>query len=118
MMGLILKESLADSSVLKLVHIIRTETWQVKYAAPYQPSIWNAIYFEIEDSRSDIIAEALSRALKPQAWYINASTETHVFVIFPNKIFKHIKGDSIAREEAVSFALSIGVPASQLDWDE
>jgi hypothetical protein len=72
----------------------------------------------VEDSQADDIAENLSQALKQQAWYINASTETHVFVIFPHKVIKYKKGNHTAREEAARFALSIGVPESQLDWDE
>jgi hypothetical protein len=118
MKGLLLKESLADTNVLNLIHITRIESWQVTNAAPYQPDVWTALSFEADENQSDAIADKLSQALKPQGWYINASTETHVYLIFPNKVFKYLKGDSIAKGEASRYALSIGIPQDQLDWDE
>ena len=45
-------------------------------------------------------------------------TKTHVFMIFPNKVCKYLKGDRIAREEAARYALSIGIPQDQLDWGD
>lgn len=118
MRGLILKESLADAGVLNLVHITRKETWQVSNAASYQPKVWTALTFEANDDQADDIARQLSQALKEQAWFINASTERHVFIIFPGKVMKYKKGNRTAREKAARYALSIGVPESQLDWDE
>ena len=118
MIGLLLKESLADTRVLDLLHITSSESWPVSNAASYQPTVWTALSFETDSSQSDAIADKLSQALKAQGWYINASTETHVYVIFPNKVFKYLKGDSIARGEASRYALSIGIPKDQLDWEE
>ncbi len=118
MQGLLLKESLADTNVLDLVRVTRTESWQVSNAAPYQPTVWTALSFETGDSQADAIAEALSRALKLQGWYINASTELYVYVIFPNKVFKYLKGDSIQREAAKRHGRSMGIPENQLDWGE
>jgi hypothetical protein len=118
MNGLLLKESLADTNVLGFLHVTKEETWQVNNAAPYQPNVWTAFSFETEEKQSDAIADKLSKALKAQGWYINASTETHVYVIFPGKIFKYPKGDIIAQGGAARYALSVGVPADQLDWDE
>lgn len=118
MNGLLLKESLADSNVLELVNVTKTESWQVSNAAAYQPTTWTALSFEVEDSQADAISGKLSRALKPQGWYINASTDTHVYVIFPGKVFKYRKGDSLQREEAKRHGRSIGIPESQLDWSE
>lgn len=118
MKGLILKESLANTRVLDLLQVTSIESWQVANATPNQPTVWTAISFETDTCQSDVIANELSQALKAHGWYINASTETHVFVIFPNKVFKYFKGDTIARGEAIRYALSIGIPKDQLDWDE
>jgi len=116
--GLILKESLEETSVLDLLRVTRTETWQVSNAAAYQPNAWTALSFEADERQADTLAEALSRSLKPQGWYINASTMADVYVIFPNKVFKYRKGDRVRREEAKRHGLNIGVPESQLDWSE
>jgi len=115
--GLLLKESLEDMSVLELVHITKTESWEISNAAASQPTTWTALSFEAEESQADALAEKLSQALKSR-WYTNASTSTHVYVIFPGKIFKYRKGDSTQRAKAEQHGRSIGIPESQLDWSE
>ena len=116
--GLLLKEGLADINVLELVHITKTESWQVSNAAVYQPPVWTALSFEAEDSQADVIADKLSQALKLRGWYITASTAAHDYVLFPSKVFKYRKGDSRQRDEAKLYGRSFGIPESQLDWSE
>ena len=118
MNGLLIKESLADPSALEWVHITKTESWQASNTAEYQPVLWTALSFEAADHQADTIAEKLSQALKPQGWYINASTVAHVYVIFPNKVFKYRKRDGIQRAEAKQYGRSIAIPEHQLDWSE
>ncbi len=116
--GLLLQESLDDLLVIDLFVITKTETWQVGNAAEGQPPVWTALSFEAETGQAEAIAEALSRALKTRGWFINASTETHIYVIFPRKIFKYPKGDGAQRAAATQYGLSIGIPERQLDWGE
>lgn len=117
MHGLLLQESLADTGVLDLIHVTRREIWQVKNAEPYQPLVWTAISFEADDRQGDVIVHAFSQALK-RGWYINASTETHVYVVFPDRVFKYRKGDASQREAVKAFGRESGIAESQLDWDE
>ncbi len=115
--GLLLKESLADEGVLAMLHVTKTEVWDASNAAGWQPRQWTAISFEGDDEQSDAVADALSRALKP-SWYANLSTETHIVVIFVGQVFKYVRGDELARAEAQRYAISVGVPESQVDWGE
>jgi hypothetical protein len=115
--GLLLKESLQDDGVLDLLCVTRTEVWDVQNAADWQPQRWTALSFEGEGDRADEVAQTLSRAMKP-AWYANFSTETHVYVIFEDRVFKYVKGDAKARTEAQAYAISAGIPESQVDWGE
>lgn len=115
--GLLLRESLKDESVLGLVRVTKTEVWDVENAVDWQPKRWTAISFEGGSDRADEVAETMSRAMKP-AWYANFSTETHVYVVFEDKFFRYIKGDAETRAEAQVYAVSAGVPESQVDWGE
>ena len=115
--GLLLRESLKDESILDLVKVAKTEVWNVQNAVDWQPKRWMAISFEGESGRADEIAEAMSQAMKPK-WYANFSTETHVYVVFEDRVFKYAKGDAKARAEAQAYAISVGVPESQVDWGE
>ncbi len=116
--GLVFGESLQDAGVLDLLQITRTETWHVTNAAPYQPDTWTALSFEVDAKQADAICQALSRALKPGGWYVNASTASRVYVIFPDRVFVYRQGDREQRAAAQKHALSLGVPESQLDWGE
>lgn len=116
--GLLLKESLTDLRILADLRITRTEVWQVANAAESQPSTWTALTFEAEDAQADRLAEALSLVMHPQGWYLNASTEADVYVVFPHKVFKYRKGDQEMREAAKEFGRTVGIPEGQLDWEE
>jgi hypothetical protein len=115
--GLLLKESLTDLNVLVLLQITKTETWNVDNAADFQPKVWTAISFTADEDQAADIAEKLRCALKP-AWFIDASTTSHKYVIFPEKVFCYRKGDSQQRAQAVEYGRSLGIPPHQLDWGE
>jgi hypothetical protein len=116
--GLLLKESLQDESVLNLVHITKTELWNVTNAAPNQPKVWTAISFEAEDHLADELASAFSQAMRPEGWYLNYAVADRVYVIFPKKVFKYLRGNKRAREQAIRFGRTLNIPESQLDWGE
>ena len=115
--GLLLKESLSSLDILEKLTITKSETWDVRNAAPDQPSIWTALSFEVEESRMAEIEEELSRALKPK-WFVDCSTETQKYVIFSGKVFKYARGDQEQRALAQDFGRKLGIPESQLDWGE
>ncbi len=39
--GLLLKESLQDLDILKLINITKEESWDVDNAADFQPKVWS-----------------------------------------------------------------------------
>ena len=116
--GLLLKESLNDLMVIDGLRITKTEIWQAGNAAPNQPPVWTALSFEADDSQADALAGKLSRAIKPEGWYINASTDTWVYVVFPRKVFKYVRGDAEQRAAAKQYGRSCNIPEKQLDWSE
>jgi hypothetical protein len=117
MNGLIIEESLTDKDALIAVEITKTESWQANNAAAYQPHTWTALSFSVDDEKADQATETLKNALK-RGWYVNASTGLHVYVIFPDRIFKYVKGDKAVRKNAKEYGRSQGIPESQLDWSE
>ena len=117
MKGLIIEQSLADRIALQSVEITNTESWRAENAAPYQPFSWTALSFRADDKQADQVAGILKKALK-KGWYINASTSLHVYVIFPDRIFKYIRGDMRGRKNAKEYGRRLGIPESQLDWSE
>ena len=118
MKGLLLKESLNNLSVLDTLRITKTETWNVQNATADQPSLWTALSFEQDDDLDNLVAEQLSQSIKPKGWYVNASTDTCVYVIFPKKVFKYPIGDREQGEKAKQFGRLLDIPENQLDWSK
>ncbi len=116
--GVLLKESLADETVLDLLKITKIEKWDVSNATKNQPKVWHAMWYEGESSQADKIADVLSKALKQGEWYTNFRAEDQVYVIFPRKVFVYTRGDETRREEAKEYGRSIQLDESQLDWTE
>jgi len=118
--GLLIKESLQHPEALETlpIRITKTELWTASNPAEFQPALWTAMSFEVEESQADPIAGQLSHALKPRGWFINATTATHVYLIFPNIVFKTAKGDPQARAEALRFGHTIGIPNRQPLWSK
>lgn len=116
--GLLLKESLTDLRILDALHITQTEIWNVENAAPGQAPIWTAMRFEADDDQADAQAEGLSQVLKPKGWYIDASLGDLIYIIFPKKVFKYVKGDKDQRAAAQAYGRLCDIPEDQLDWGE
>lgn len=114
--GLLLKESLTDTSILDLVAVVKTEKWDADNASSLQPKIWTAVRFEGEENKLGEFLEKLSKSLKPKAWYVTIKFKDMEYVIFPNKIFSYVIGNNEIKNKARDFARSIEVPESQLDW--
>jgi hypothetical protein len=115
--GILLEESLEDAAAVQGLHVVATERWPIPQPAAFQPAVWTALRFQEDDGRAWEVMDRLSRALKP-AWYVNASTDTAVYVAFRGRLFSYGKGDAAARAQVVRHGLSVGVPARQLDWPE
>jgi hypothetical protein len=116
--GLLLKESLNNLDILDALRVTKTETWNIRNTAIGQPSVWTAISFEADESQADSLAEKLSQAIKPKGWFINASTDKSVYVVFPKKVFKYGKGDEEQQVAARQYGQMLDIPEQQLDWSE
>jgi hypothetical protein len=84
-----------------------------------QPRLWTFIEFEVPDEKAAALAGALSGILEPEhGWYCDFRTHDQTYVVFAERIFAYPRGDRLGRAEAATYARSVGVPESQLDWPE
>jgi hypothetical protein len=115
--GLLLKESLQNLEVLKLIKIIKQEKWKIpkERLADSQPKIWTAITFEGDIKKIKEISQKMSEAIKPK-WYLNIGTSDKEIVVFHNKIFEHKKEDKKEKEKVKEYGKSIGIPKCQMDY--
>ena len=115
--GLLLKESLQNLEVLKLIKIIKQEKWEIpkERLADFQPKIWTAITFEGDIKKIKEISQKMSEAIKPK-WYLNIGTSDKEIVVFHKKIFEHKKEDKEEKEKVKEYGKSIGIPKCQMDY--
>jgi hypothetical protein len=84
----------------------------------YQPPIWTVLDFEADDSLAEHLATELSAVLDEPGWYVNFSTSSETFVIYPGMVFRYVRGDRSGRGKAQAHGRAVGVPEPQLDWAE
>jgi hypothetical protein len=114
--GIIIKESLADQSILDGLLVTNTELASIDNAAPGQPNVWTLVSFDIAEADAAAFAEKLSRSLTQGKWYVDIKSDEEVYVVFKDKVFHYQRSDDSGRAEAVAYARSLEIPESQLDW--
>ena len=119
--GVLIAESLRTGAhiegvTLSVRRIMRGEDGDT---AAGQPLTWTFIEFEAPLEEAEALATALSRAIdKRLGWYCDFRSSTETFVVFAERVFRYPRGDTVGRSDAETYARSVGVPASQLDWPE
>lgn len=112
--GIVLLESLADTTILEQVEVVGVDYKDEPTATDEQPNKWSWYKVRVAESLVDDYIENISKALKPRAWYTNLWKEGDYILIFPTKVFRQTSIYSEKWLEAVEHALSIGVPLEQI----
>ena len=117
--GIIIEESLTDTSVLDDANIVSTKVESVteKHKTPWVKQ-WTMHTVGIPAGRVNEVAEKLSKALdKDHSWYADFKTETEHYVIYTDKVF-HItdRTDKKQYDKATAYGISIGIPDYQVDF--
>lgn len=102
--GVIIEESLKDTSVLEDVEIISSSI--------SENSGWHM--HTILVSEEDFIK--LSKVIKPKKYYMHFWKDREVVAIFRDKIFKFNFDDKSTWKDTVDYGLSLGIPIEQLDF--
>jgi hypothetical protein len=117
--GILIQESVRDSSVIDRLKVVRTEIHHPENATAEQSKVWTLIHFEAGDDKADEIATLLADNLKNGPWYTNFTTQSeNVYVVFPGQFFTYQVGNKEGRGEAQAYGRSVGIPLDQLDWSE
>lgn len=119
--GVLIAESLRLGTELIGVplHITKIARVEVNNAVAEQPQQWTLLDFTAEETDAEYLAGHLAACLAPiGGWYVNYNTTTEAFVIFADKIFRYPRQQAEGRQQAQDYARSIGIPESQLDWQD
>lgn len=118
--GVIIEESLSSKDALTLVKIISTKVEQVveKHRTPWLKQ-WTLHTVEIAESKAREIADIISRSIETahNAWYADFKTETHHYIIYPNKVFYIDRTKKEQYDEASRYGVSLGIPDYQVNFN-
>lgn len=116
--GIIIEESLADTSVLKEVKILSTEIEPATggHKTPWIKQ-WTMHNVEIEADKADEVALQLSQSLdNKHNWYADFKNESIHYIIYRDKVFKIDRTKEEEYQEATKYGISIGIPDYQVDF--
>ncbi len=120
--GVIIEESLDDKSVLEEVSILDTKIEQVtnSHKTPWVTQ-WTLHTVEIPEDKADEIAKRISESIDTShenSWYADFNNDNVHYVIFSNKVFKILLGDTAAYENARAYGVKLGIPVYQLAFEK
>jgi len=116
--GVIIEESLENTSILKKLKIIDTEVAPVteRHKSPWTKQ-WTLHTVEIPTSNASNIAKELSTILDSKhAWYADFVNNNSHYIIFRNKIFKVDRSKKEQYNDVTKYGVSLGIPNYQLDF--
>lgn len=118
--GGLIAESLREGGSLDCAGLTVHRIWRVEAGDPSagQPTGWTFVELDVPREQIEKAAEALSAALAAGPWYCDLQSDEETVVVFAGRIFRYPRGDAAGRAEAETYARSVGVPESQIDWRE
>ena len=116
--GMIIRESLKDSSVLDDVKIVETEVELVTddHKTPWLNQ-WTMYTVEVPADQIDAFAKKMSRALEDEHnWYTDFKNDTTHYIVFRGKVFVVDRSMQEQYEDVKRYGVSLGIPEYQLDF--
>lgn len=118
--GVIIEESLENTSILQEVKILETKVEQVvgEHKTPWLKQ-WTLHTVEVPEEKVDEIAQRLSKSLDyshNSSWYADFKNDEYHFIIFKDRIFKIKLNDVEGYKEVKQYGISLGIPEYQVDF--
>ncbi|MFA5022154.1 MAG: hypothetical protein WC508_03685 [Patescibacteria group bacterium] len=116
--GTIIKESLADDSILQDLTIIETKIESVteRHQTPWVKQ-WTKIKFSFPETWAEFYAQKISEALDAEhAWYADFKNDQFHYVIFYGRFFMVERSQPQDYQEVKEYGKELGIPDYQLDF--
>ncbi len=116
--GVIIEESLEDSSFLAEIKIISTKVEEAteKHRTPWIQQ-WTLHSIEIPEEKVDEIAQKISEELdKKHSWYADFKNNIFHYIVYRDKVFKVDLNNPILYKDAKAYGIFLGIPSYQVDF--
>ncbi len=117
--GVIIEESLNNTSVLKKVKVVDTKVEPItpEHKTPWLKQ-WTLHTVDIPEENALEVAEKISQSFDDEHpdWYADYKNDKYHFIIYANKIFKIDLANPVLYKDAKAYGISIGIPEYQVDF--
>ena len=114
--GILIKESIADDTVIDLIHVHKVELWD----AGGKPKYWTALFFTCDrkDFPEQISKVMVSNPDNGGNWFVDFKSGNEKYVVFKDKILKYQIGNQAEKEFVCSECRKMGILDEQMNWPE
>lgn len=114
--GVLIKESVADDTVIDFLHVHKVELWN----AGGKPKYWTALFFTSD--KADF-PERISKVIRSDPdngviWFVDFKADNEKYIVFKDKILKYQIGDQAGKECVCNECRKMGIVDEQMNWPE
>lgn len=114
--GILIKESLADDSIIDCLNIHKIELWNTGG----KPKYWTALFFTSnrKDFPEQISKVMLSDSDKNENWFVDFKAGNEKYIVFRDRILKYQIGNQTEKEYVCNECKKLGISNEQMNWSE
>ena len=111
-----IKESLADDSIIDCLNVHKIELWNTGG----NPKYWTALFFtsDRKDFPEQISKVMLSDSDKNENWFVDFKAGNEKYIVFRDRILKYQIGNQAEKEYVCNECKKLGIANEQMNWSE
>jgi len=114
--GILIKESIADDSIIDCLNIHKIELWNTGG----KPKYWTALFFTSDrnDFPEQMSKVMLSDPDKNENWFVDFKAGNEKYIVFKDRILKYQIGNQAEKEYVCNECRKLGISNEQMNWPE
>ena len=114
--GVLIKESIADDSIIDCLHIHKIELWNTDG----NPKYWTVLFFTCDkrDFPERISKVMLSDPDTNGNWFVDFKAGNEKYIVFKDRILKYRIGNQDVKECVCNECRKLGISNEQMNWPE
>lgn len=114
--GILIKESIADDSIIDDLNIHKIELWNTGG----KPKYWTVLFFSCnrKDFPEQVSKVMLSDPDTNGNWFVDFKAGNEKYIVFKDKILKYQIGNQAEKEYVCNECRKLGISDGQMNWSE
>ena len=114
--GILIKESIADDSIIDCLKIHKIELWDTGG----KPKYWTVLFFTCDkrDFPEQISKVMLSDSATNGNWFVDFKAGNEKYIVFKDRILKYQIGNQAEKEHVCNECRKLGISDGQMNWPE